>query len=110
MECSPQAGLRIIFPNSGWERVDSCARENVYVQPTKDRAERILKDLENRRTTGLAADREAAMKSARERRGSSRSHMYSPKSSVRFCEHEGHRWKALQLEGRAFSFCVALSG
>src|SRR5690606_31841185 len=45
------------------------------LQPLKDRAERILKDLEERRTTGraamdesaaLAAEKESAMKSARE--------------------------------------------
>lgn len=45
------------------------------LQPLKDRAERILKDLEDRKTTGLAAmdelaalaaEKEAAMKSARE--------------------------------------------
>jgi hypothetical protein len=29
--------------------------------------------------------------------------MYSPKSSVRFCEHDGHRWKTLQLKGRKYT-------
>ncbi len=29
--------------------------------------------------------------------------MYSPKSRVRFCEHEGHKWKTLQLNGRKYS-------
>ena len=53
------------------ENPDSAA----VLQPLKDRAERILKDLEDRNTTGLAAmdelaalaaEKEAAMKSARE--------------------------------------------
>jgi hypothetical protein len=29
--------------------------------------------------------------------------MYSRKSRVRFCEHEGHKWRTLQLNGRKYS-------
>jgi hypothetical protein len=29
--------------------------------------------------------------------------MYSPKGSVRVCEHDGRRWKTLQLNGRKCS-------
>ena len=29
--------------------------------------------------------------------------MYSPNSRVRVCEHEGHKWNTLQLNGRKYS-------
>lgn len=57
------------------KELDEDANAAPILQPLKDRAERILKDLENRKTTGLAAmdllaalasEREAAMKSAEE--------------------------------------------
>jgi len=33
--------------------------------------------------------------------------MYSPNSRVRFCEHEGHKWNTLQLNGRKYSLLHA---
>ena len=55
------------------EEIDSDSAKAALLQPLKDRAERILKDLEERKTTGLAAmdvlaalaaEKEAALKSA----------------------------------------------
>lgn len=60
VSCLPVAGFAISGRNP-----DTAA----VLQPLKDRAERIQKDLEERKTTGLAAlaaEKEAAMKSARE--------------------------------------------
>lgn len=57
------------------KEIDDDAAAAPLLRPLKDRAERILKDLEDRKTTGLAAmdllsalaaERDAAMKSARE--------------------------------------------
>jgi type I restriction enzyme R subunit len=57
------------------KEIDDDSAAAPVLQPLKDRAERILKDLENRKTTGLAAmdllaalaaDKEAAMKAAAE--------------------------------------------
>ncbi|HVY29663.1 MAG TPA: HsdR family type I site-specific deoxyribonuclease [Polyangiaceae bacterium] len=57
------------------KEIDDDAAAAPVLQPLKDRAERILKDLESRKTTGLAAmdllaalaaEKEAAMKTARE--------------------------------------------
>ena len=57
------------------QEIDDDAAAAPVLQPLKDRAERILKDLEERKTTGLAAmdqlaalaaEKEAAMKAARE--------------------------------------------
>jgi type I restriction enzyme R subunit len=57
------------------KEIDDNAAAAPVLQPLKDRAERILKDLEERKTTGLAAmdqlaalasEKEAAMKAARE--------------------------------------------
>jgi type I restriction enzyme R subunit len=57
------------------QEIDEDAGTTPVLQPLKDRAERILKDLEERKTTGLAAmdllaqlaaEKEAALKTARE--------------------------------------------
>ncbi|MCL2344713.1 MAG: hypothetical protein FWC58_02520, partial [Desulfobulbus sp.] len=57
------------------KEIDDNAAAAPVLQPLKDRAERILKDLEERKTTGLAAmdqlaalaaEKEAAMKAARD--------------------------------------------
>lgn len=57
------------------QEIDQDAASAPVLQPLKDRAERILKDLEERKTTGLAAmdqlaalaaEKEAAMKAARD--------------------------------------------
>lgn len=57
------------------QEIDEAPATAAVLQPLKDRAERILKDLEERKTTGLAAmdllaqlaaEKEAALKSARE--------------------------------------------
>ena len=57
------------------KEIDDDADAAPVLQPLKDRAERILKDLENRKTTGLAAmdllaalaaEKEAAMKAAKD--------------------------------------------
>ena len=57
------------------QEIDEDAATTPVLQPLKDRAERILKDLEERKTTGLAAmellatlaaEKEAALKAARE--------------------------------------------
>jgi type I restriction enzyme R subunit len=57
------------------KEIDEDANAAPVLQPLKDRAERILKDMENRKTTGLAAmdllaalaaEKEAAMKASKE--------------------------------------------
>ena len=57
------------------KEIDEDANAAPVLQPLKDRAERILKDMENRKTTGLAAmdllaalaaEKEAAAKAAKE--------------------------------------------
>lgn len=74
-DTGPDEGKVFNLVRGLYKEMDENPDAAAVLQPLKDRAERILKDLEERKTTGLAAmdelaalaaEKEAAMKSARE--------------------------------------------
>src|SRR5439155_22745906 len=71
----PDAGKVFNLVRGLQKEIDEDSNAAPVLQPLKDRAERILKDMENRKTTGLAAmdllaalaaEKEAAMKASKE--------------------------------------------